>query len=175
MVYAWECGYLRLMDNIIEVLYFYIFHFFKFQYWRRNALLLKWGSFRLLLVCWQFFLPKPRETEFYLRPRWSIWDPYFNILLTWVLLVHSKSLFYFDLTKNLWHFGHFRMLPLQVDLPSNHCLLDFEYLRHQLSLWLRPIWSLFHLALFSHNLFGVITLVHHKLIRVVCAHLAAAP
>ena len=173
MVYAWECGYLRLLDNIIKVLYFNIFNLLKFQYWRRYALLLKWGSIRPLLVCRQFFLPKPRETEFYLRPRWSIWDSNFNILLTWVLLIHSKSLFYFYLTKYLWHLGHFRMLPLQVDLPANHCLLDFEYLRHQFSLWLRPIWSLFHLAFFCHLLFGLGT-VHHKLIRIVCAHLAAA-
>jgi hypothetical protein len=66
------------------------------------------------------------------------------------------------------------MVPLQVDLLPNYSLLYFEYLRHQFSLWLLAIWSLFHLALFSHLLIGVATLIHHELIRIVCAHLAAA-
>jgi hypothetical protein len=66
------------------------------------------------------------------------------------------------------------MVPLQVNLLPNDSLFDFEYLRHQFSLWLLAIWSLFHLALFSHLLIDVTTLIHHKLIRVICAHLAAA-
>ena len=163
------------MRNIIEVLDFYIVHLFKFQNWRRYALFLKWGSIRPLLICRQFFLSKSREIEFYLRARWSICDANLYIFLTRVLLVHSKCLFNFYLTKDLWYQGRFRIIPLQVDLPPNHCFLYFEYLRHQFCLWLWAIWSLFHLAIFSDLfLIGATAIINYELIRVVSAHLAAA-